>query len=187
MENSFKNEIKKKELNSFIIALFIIGSLYGFNKSLANVIELYRLLHEGVRYISYIPIIGTSINVFIALYFIVYKKSIVGVWFFFSLQIIYAMLFTFISPVNNYAHPYIWGLSFSKIIFVSLILLLRKNGETAWKTLSGNNKNSVRINNKIVESNEFNNKETKSTAQIITYILTGIVIMLMIVAIIVSI
>lgn len=187
MKNRFKNEIRKKELNKFLIFLFIFGSIYGINISIANGLKINKFLEEGLQYIAYLPVIATSVNVFVALYFILYKKSIVGVWLFFALQFIYVLLSTFITPINNYAQPLYLGVSISKIAFVSLILLLRKNGESAWKTLMRKDKYLIRINDKIVESNEFNNEEQKPTAQIITYILTVVVVVLMIIAVIASI
>lgn len=136
MKHQYKNEIRKKELNRFLVFLFIFSSIYSINISIANGLKIYKFLDEGLKYIAYLPVTATSINVFVALYFILHKKTIVGVWLFFGLQFIYVLLSTFITPINNYAQPLYLEISISKVAFVSLILLLRKNGESAWKTLS---------------------------------------------------
>jgi hypothetical protein len=76
------------------------------------------------------------------------------------------------------------GLCLGQIIIFSLLLLLRRNGESAWKTL---NRKDLPINIKENQSlNESYDQAINPIWPIITYILTGIVIILMIIAIIAS-
>ena len=185
MKHQYKNEIREKELNSFVIIVLTITALSSLFHSLANSLQIYDILPHTQKYIAYISPIGTAVNAFGIFYFILYKKSIVGAWIFYSMHIIGILLL--LTPFSNYAMPNLIPITIGKMFWFSLVLLLRKNGESAWITLKRKENYLVRINNEFVESNEFNNQEQKSAGQVITYILTGVVVVLMIVAIIASI
>lgn len=63
MKHQHKNEVRKKELNRFLIFLFIFSSIYSINLSIANGLKIYKFLDEGLKYIAYLPITATSVNV----------------------------------------------------------------------------------------------------------------------------
>ena len=185
MKHQYENVVIEKELNSIAVIILTITALSSLFHSIGNSLQIYDILPHTQKYIAYLSPIGTAVNVFGIFYFILHKKSIAGVWIFYSIHIIGILLI--LTPFNIYAMPNLIPITMGKMIWFSLVLLLRKNGESAWITLKRKENYLVRINNEFVESNEFNNQEQKSAGQVITYILTGVVVVLMIVAIIASI
>lgn len=184
MKHQYKNEIKEKELNSIVIIILTITAFSSLFHSIVNSIEIYDSLANIHKYIAYISPIGTAVNVFAILYFILHKKSIVGAWIFYSIHIIGILLL--LTPFSNYAIPNLIPITIGQMFWFSLVLLIRKNGESGWVTLRRKDKSLVRINNEIIESKEFHNKKQTSSAQTIIYILTGVVVVLMIIAVIAS-
>lgn len=184
MKHQYKNEIREKELNSFVIIVLTITALSSLFHSLANSLQIYDILPHTLKYIAYISPIGTAMNAFGIFYFILYKKSIIGAWIFYSMHIIAILLL--LTPFSNYAMPNLIPITIAKMFWFSLLLLIRKNGQSAWITLRRKDKYLIRINDEVVDSNDFNVEDQNTTAQTITYILTGVVVVSMIIAIIAS-
>lgn len=155
MKHQYRNEVKEKELNSIVIIILTITVFTSLFHSIANSIEIYDILPHTQKYIAYLSPIGTTVNMFSIFYFIIHKKSIVGVWVFYSIHIIGVLLL--LTPFNNYAMPNLIPITIGKMFWFSVVLLLRKNGESGWKTLIRKEKYIVIINNEIVESHELNN------------------------------
>lgn len=177
MKHQYKNEIKEKELNSIVVVILTITALSSLFHSIGKSLQIYNILPHTQKYIAYLSPIGTAVNVIGIFYFILHKKSIAGVWIFYSIHIIGILLL--LTPFKNYVMPNLIPITIGKMFCFSLLLLIKKNGVSAWKTLSSKN-------NEVFKSGELYNSEQKTVAQTITYILTAVVIILMIVAIIAS-
>ena len=134
MKHQNKNEIKEKELNSIVIVVLTITALLSLTQSITASLQIYDILPYTQKYIAYLSPIGTAVNVFGIFYFILHKKSIVGVWIFYSIHIIGIILL--LTPFSNYVMPNHIPITIGKMFWFSLVLLLRKNGESGWKTLS---------------------------------------------------
>lgn len=159
MKQQYRNEIKEKELNSFVIIILAITAFSSLFQSVANSLQIYRILPHTQKYIAYLSPIGTAINMFGIFYFIIHKKSIIGVWIFYSIHITGILLL--LTPFSNYAIPNLIPITIGKMFWFSVLLLLRKNGEPAWKTLSRKEDYLVRINNEVFESKEHNKQVEK--------------------------
>lgn len=145
MENNLNNEIKEKELNSFLTTLLVIVSIGSIIQSITTAASNAIWLDKGSLYLVFIPIIATIINAFFIIHFIVLKKDIIGVWLFFGMLFIQFVLFT---SIGGKTFEYAFIFAFTRAIFFSLILLLRKDGEFAWETLMGNKTSIELIYNK---------------------------------------
>lgn len=183
MENNLNTQIKKKELNGLLTLLLGIIAIVSVVKSITSTLSILKVIEESSKYLAFIPLIGTIINAFIIFYFILYKKTIVGVWLFFGM-----CLLSFIVSISidekNFGSAI--GFLLGQIVFFSLLLLIRQDGESAWKTLNRKDTSTKTKEYQITNSNEFNDQAIKPIWSIITYILTGILFILMIIAIISS-
>lgn len=166
----------RKELNQFLIIYLVFTSIGSVTKSISDGLGFLRLLEQGSEYLAYILIVATVINAFVIIYFIVYKKDILGVWLFYGLIFIeFVLLLSLYGEVTHMA--FIWAIS--RAVLFSLILFLRRNGESAWKTLN-------RKETQVIHSNEVDEEEFNPIWKYITYALTGMVVVVMIIAIIIQ-
>lgn len=169
-------ELNQGELNQFVSIYLVLTSIGSVINSIASGIGRLRILESGSEYLAYILILGTVINAFVVIYFIVYKKDIIGVWLFFGLLFIELIMLLSLYGESS-LKAIIWAVS--RVVVLSLVLLLRKNGESAWKTLS-------RRVNKIDEVEELDDEYCNPIWKYITYTLTGILVLVMIIAVIVQ-
>ena len=151
MKHQYRNEVKEKELNSIVIIILTITAF----TSLFHFIQIYYILPHTQKYIAYLSPIVTAVNMFGIFYFIIHKKSIIGVWTFYSTHIIGVLLL--LTPFNNYAMPNLIPITIGKMFWFSMLLLLRKNDESAWKTLSRREECKVIVSNEITKPHYFNN------------------------------
>lgn len=178
MENKLNTGFKSNqgELNQFVIIYLVLTSIASVINSISTGITQLRILEPGSEYLAYILIFGTVINAFVVIYFIVYKKDIIGVWLFFGLLLVELIILISLHG-ESVQKAIIWAVS--RVVVLSLVLLLRKNGESAWKLLS-------RRENQINEVEELDDEYFNPIWKYITYTLTGILVVVMIIALIVQ-
>lgn len=188
MEKSFSGKIKEKELNQFIIIFLVLTTIASVFKSIGDEISHLEVLDRGSEYLAYILIMGTIINAFAVIYFIVYKKHIVGVRWFFGLLIIELYI---LNVYYGESIQVVFISATTKAILLSLILLLRRNGESAWKTLMRDDGESpykifMRNENQTTDSNKLDDEEFNPIWKFIAYTLSAILVVIMIIAIVIE-
>lgn len=155
MEDNLNKKINEKELNSFITFFLVLVSIGSIIKSITSGISNSLWLDEGSEYVAFIPTIITIINAFLIIYFIVLKKDIVGVWLFFAMLAVQFTVFVYNGTSPEYAFIFV----LTRAAFLSLILLFRKNGEFAWKTLMRNETSVEKDPTQESDSNKFTSTE----------------------------
>ena len=173
-----ENEIKKKELNSLLIGFLILSSICSIVHSITTGVSNLMWFDKGSEYLAFIPTFFTIINAFIIIYFIVLKRNIAGVWIFFGMLFLQFLSFIYMDGKSlDYAFLFV----ITRVVMLSLVLLLREDGESAWKTLLRKENQKTDLKNESIV--EINNEETNPIVKYLTYALTGVVFIVMIIVI----
>ena len=129
-------EKENNELSGLLVAII----------SIASVISVFRVfmysltmqIHLGNIFISWFPFVGTVLNVFFLIYFVLNKKNILGVWLFY---VMCGLTFIISATVDGFNPNATLMQVLIKAATLSLLLFLKNKGKSAWKFLLENSNN----------------------------------------------
>ncbi len=121
---------KQREFNLLFIIYIVFAATSSIIKSIVSVIS--AMTFGGEPLLMWLVFVGTLVNAYAALYLILKKQKMSGVYLFFAMNVVAVLLSL---GASEREFQYMLLVNFAQIVGFSLLLALRKNDKSGWKLL----------------------------------------------------